>query len=347
MYKDTAKNMKNNLPEEMKNLLINVKSLDAEDIDIVVMFAISLKLNSKRFYYLLPGKSGSYNDTSLKYVMYYMIMISVDKNSLIVKIPSANKNDRCFGYHELNWVKDDYCSISSDQESISVSSSKITRVEDKNYFTVIPTKNLAPLGLSISLVALTLILVVYFWYQEKKYNEGKSDEYNKKRSRKALTLSTKEVILLNTLSLSFFSYNPNIYKVHKILQLALILNLQLMIDGGFFGWNVIKGKTITVVVGTGFIAPLITLPLNVLATYNIPYASTRLRRAFSISLIIMLILATVVISYINTSQALGKSSYWILSFAIGLSCEIFLEISVMFWKNMMNRHDFDQIESTI
>ena len=346
LYKDTVQNILNSIPSPMNKLVPNITSISSNKFDIVTVYALKLLLKSTPLYIVSLGKSGYYHTTNQSYYSTFDSEIGIKKKSIHFFITDSNSNDKCYSFNDITWKKEDYCEISSNKSIIQVSSNKINRVEDKNYFNTVLTNNIAPLCISIFLLTSTFIVYAIIRWRERG-SEPEGERRHRKRKVMPLAYSTKEAVLKNMLFLSFFSRDPNINKFHKLLQLSLILNVQLLLDGLFFGLNVISGQVITIIVGTGYCAPLITSPLNIIASYNILDERKNLGITFILTWILFHILTTVGVVYINIFIAIGESAYWILSFGIGLTCELVIELGVMFWKNMRDKEEINLSDRSI
>ena len=341
LYKDTVQNTITSLPTPMNKLLLSISSISSNKFDIVTVYALKLVLKSTPLYIVSLGKSGHYITSSQIYSMTFDSDLAIKKNSISFFINDSKSSDTCYTFNDITWKKEDFCEITSNKSIIYVSSNNINRVEDKNYYDTILSNNIAPLCVSIVLLVSTFIAYAIIWWRERGNDPQNGEKRRKKKKVMPLAYSTKEAILKNMLFLSFFSRDPNINKFLKLLQLSLILNIQLLIDGLFFGLNIITGKVITITIGTGYCAPLITLPLNIIASYNILDERRNLGITFILTWILLHLLTTVGVVYTNIFIAIGESAYWIMAFGVGLTCELFIEAAIMFLKNMRDKEEIN------
>lgn len=341
-YRNTVGTLNKNLDDTVKTYLESFDFSLPDDDEIYSVIVYKLKLGGSELNSAKVFSSGTYNETVQEYIISEEKLTYVEKNSLSLVTDNEKSKQKCFTFDGTTWEKENNCKVTSNISVITVSSDHLNRVENSDYIDTNIKNTYAPLIVSFIIAFFTIIILVFMNIYEKK-QLANSDRRHKKKTR---LNSTSAVIKKNTLFLSVFSKDPSINTKHKVLHLFVILNIQLLIEGCFYGWSVIRGKAITVIVGTGFLIPIFTLPYNILATYNIPKDKKWMNILFVVLWISQLLISTLLVAMVNFYLTSGKNAHWIASFGVGLTCELILEIFVMVWKNLREKHTFLELEIT-
>jgi hypothetical protein len=330
-YRNTLKNITEEINSSLKSLIKYIKNVNLDPDTIMNVDVCSLELKNGQGIILIHlTKSGSYNETSLNLTSSTETFVNLNTNGAYLYVKNQYSNQVCVYFNGQSWI-DSLCKIekSYSETSISgiiVSSSAMYKIADSNSYYQEEPVTYGPLILAGVLTgAAIFVFVGLYFYERVTLKEPKK----KKRQSDVHLESTCGLILKHMLILSFFSKDPEISKKMNLLKLIVLFNVQITIEGVLIGFDVIDDEKWPVIVGTGFIAPLLTVPYNVFYLWRIDSDRKCLYYGFIAGWFLQLVGCLILILVINIYKTKGRNSYWILAFGIGLVCEIIVETIVM------------------
>ena len=334
-YRDTAKNILAGV-SNISSVVKEIYKIGEADSTIINVDACRLDLlNGQGIVFMQLSESGSYNSTSCELVEESETFINLESKSVYLYVKNRYSNQVCVYFDGSSWI-DDLCEIDkknpdNETSGIVISSSYLYSIYDSDTYYEEEPVTYGPIILAGVMTAIGIFGFIFFYFYERKMQ----NDPNKRRKKSIVEKeSTCLLILSNTLILSFFSKDPKISKKLNLLKLLVLLNVQMTIDGLFIGFDVINDRSWPTIVGTGFVATLFTIPYNVFYTYPIPKEKRFQYFSFIIIWFMQLIAMLIFILIINIFLTKGKNSEWMLAFAIGLICEIFIEVILMVIKNI-------------
>ena len=334
-YRDTAKKILDGV-SNISSVVKEVTKIGEDNSTIINIDVSSLAFaNGQGIIFVQLSTSGSYNSTSFELVEEAETFINLKPKSVYLYIMNQYSSQVCVYFDGSSWI-DDLCEIDKSNKNettsgIVVSSSYLYKIDDSNSYYQEEPVTYGPIILAGVMTGIGIFAFIIFYFYERKQNM----DPNKKKKKQVLEKeSTCMLILSHTLVLSFLSKDPRVSKKLNLLKLLVLLNVQMTIDGLFIGFDVIKDRSWPTIVGTGFVATLITIPYNIFYLYPITKEKKLQYYSFLILWFIQLIAMLIFILIINIVLTKGKNSEWILAFAIGLICEIFIEIILMVIKNI-------------